>query len=270
MDPARRRDLLSRVLSPLRSHAPPAFLIVGAQKAGTSALFRMLAAHPRIAAPARKELHFFDDDEAYARGIRAYRRQFPATPPGILTFEATPSYLFIEPAAARIHRHLPDARIVIVLRDPVRRAYSAWNMFHGFDPGSGFMRLRDERGFAEAVDDELAGRPVPTAHRYLARGRYAPQLKRFHDLFGRDRVQVFAYPLMQRDPAAVANAILRAVDLPPFTGTEAVLMVRKNTRPYDAPLDPALEQRLREHFAPHLADLERELGAPIDLNESRP
>ena len=171
-------SLLDLFRPPMR----PAFLIIGAQKAGTSALFRMIAAHQQVAAPVVKEHHFFDNDLHYARGMRHYLSGFPRKGPatrGRITFEATPNYLFNEASCERIHRELPGVRLIVVLRDPVSRAFSAWNMFRDFANSERFAHLHDPRSFEQAVEDELAGRTAMRAHRYLARGHYAPQLRRF-------------------------------------------------------------------------------------------
>lgn len=247
----------------------PAFLIIGAQKAGTSALFSMLAAHQAIAAPAVKELHFFDRDDAYARGWRHYLTNFPRSSrnAGKLTFEATPGYLFSPTAPQRVQAHLPQARIVAVLRDPVARAFSAWNMFRDFAGPGSYGHLHDPRSFEQAIDDELSGRSTPHAHAYIARGEYAVQLARWFDRFGRDRVLVFSYPQLRAEPEAVVNAIVTASGLAPFHGDPTVFARRRNTRPYLAPMDPAVRERLEHHFAPHHERLERLLGHAMDLKE---
>lgn len=264
-------NTLKRLADPLRPRLLPSFVIIGAQKAGTSALFKMLAQHPQVLAPAVKELHFFDNDANYAKGFAHYRAQFPPAPRGggKVTFEATPAYLFVERAAERLHTHLPKTRLVAVLRDPVKRAFSAWNMFRDFatDPVHG--HLHDSRSFAQAVEDELSGRDVPWEHRYLARGHYAGQLRRYFDLFGRDRVLVLDHRDLDRDPGGVMARCCTFLGLPPFEGDPQRLRVRDNVRPYTTTLDPALEQRLRDYFAPHMAELCVLLGPEWDLMKAR-
>lgn len=259
--------MIGGLLARWRGHMRPSFLIIGAQKAGTSALFRMLAAHPSVIAPAVKEHHFFDDDARYAQGFRSYQRGFPlvAEARGRITFEATPSYLFIEPAAERIHRHLPHVRLIAVLRDPVRRAFSAWNMFRDLKGHPVHGHLHDPRSFRQAVEDELAGREIPRAHRYLARGFYAPQLRRYIGLFGRDRLLVLHHSRLDRDPAGIMAECIAFLGLPPYTGDGGVLKVRDNVRPYTSALDPDLRQRLTAYFAPHMAELQALLGPEWDL-----
>lgn len=127
---------LSRLLRP---GVGPDLLIVGAQKAGTTALFNYLDARPGFVGAQRKELRFFNRDERYARGVEWYEQFFDARRPGV-KFEATPEYLYHPAVPERIHAHYPDVRIVMLLREPVARAYSAWNMYrHWAD--TGFMPL---------------------------------------------------------------------------------------------------------------------------------
>jgi hypothetical protein len=260
-------SLLDLFRPPMR----PAFLIIGAQKAGTSALFRMIAAHQQVAAPVVKEHHFFDNDLHYARGMRHYLSGFPRKGPatrGRITFEATPNYLFNEASCERIHRELPGVRLIVVLRDPVSRAFSAWNMFRDFANSERFAHLHDPRSFEQAVEDELAGRTAMRAHRYLARGHYAPQLRRFIDRFGRDRILVLEHRRLDRDPAGVMAACCSFLGLEPYAGDPGRLRVRDNVRPYTAGMDPALRERLEAYFAPHMAELVDLLGPEWDLLKS--
>jgi hypothetical protein len=262
---------LKRLVDPLRPRLVPSFIIIGAQKAGTSALFKMLARHPQVLAPEVKELHFFDNDTNYAKGPAHYRAQFPLVPRGggKVTFEATPAYLFAERAAERLHAHLPDARLVAILRDPVKRAYSAWNMFRDFANNPVHGHLHDARSFAQAVEDELSGREVPWEHRYLARGHYATQLRRYFDLFGRDRVLVVPYRDLRDDPQAVLQRVCAHTGLQPHAFDPQALRTKDNVRGYPEPLDPVLAERLYAYFAPHADALRALLGTDIDLNERR-
>lgn len=262
---------MTGLLDRFRPHLRPSFLIIGVQKAGTSALFNMLAQHPGIAAPAVKELHFFDRDAEYARGFRYYLRQFPVAsgPAGRITFEATPNYLYHAKCVERVHRHLPGIRSIIVLRDPVARAYSAWNMFRDFKNDAQYAHLYDPRPFEQAVEDELAGRTEGTAHRYIERGWYAGQLRRWFERFGRERVLVLTYPSLKRDPLGTVNEALAWIGLGPIRGDEPVLRRRYNTRPYERSMDPAVRERLIGHFAPYMQELDALLGRHIDLGEER-
>ncbi len=114
--------LYRRLTAP--SRPLPDFLIVGAQRCGTSWTYRTLGEHPRILRAWRKEVQYFDRARAFARGPNWYRAHFPRRPPGHLTGEATPSYLYVPAAMPRLAALVPHARLIVLLRDPVDRAYS--------------------------------------------------------------------------------------------------------------------------------------------------
>jgi hypothetical protein len=259
---------VGRWLQPLRPRLIPGLVVVGAQKAGTSALFTMLASHPKVVPPRIKELDFFGNDAHYAEGFRWYKRLLPARPlrgDGYLTLEATPNYLSHPLAAQRIKEHLGDVLIAVILRDPVRRAHSDWNMFHQFKDHHKYAHLYDPRSFEQAVEEELAA-AAPVTH-YVDRGYYAEQVERYFDVFGRHRVMVYSYPQFKRDAASVYTSIEQAAGLPPRTATQAPRRTKANVRAYEMPLGDAVRQRLTEHFRQHRAALDALLGRPIDLDE---
>jgi hypothetical protein len=116
----------------------PAFIIIGAQRAGTTSLYSYLCAHPAILPARRKELHF--SNRGFAQGMQWYRAQFPAWidhrerwGKRTLTGESTPAYLFHPLAAGRIQQSLPDVTLIALLRNPVDRAFSHYQ--HGLRAG---------------------------------------------------------------------------------------------------------------------------------------
>ncbi len=100
----------------------PDFMIIGAPKCGTTSLFEYLCGHPNVARPRRKEIHYFD--ERFERGLAWYRRHFPLVEKPQITGEATTAYLFAKNTPARAAALVPDAKLIAVLRDPVRRVIS--------------------------------------------------------------------------------------------------------------------------------------------------
>jgi len=255
---------------PFRPKLEPSLVIVGAQKAGTSALYNMLIRHTAVIPPQRKELDFFGNDDNYSLGIRHYRSMWPARPVRSgtwVTLDATPGYLPHPEAAARIKERLPNALIVVIARDPVQRAFSDWNMFHQFKDHGTFSHLYDARTFEQAIEEELHAE-VPTTH-YVDRGYYASQLERYFNAFGRERVLVFAYPEFKKDPVAVVNTILRTMGLKEMTGQQPLSAVRANVRTYEAPMGEPVRERLRAHFAPHMSALTELLGRRLDLDEAK-
>ena len=179
LEPGRRVETRIRMR---QARALPDAIIIGAQKCGTSSLHNYLTQHPGVIAPLRKEVHYFDDN--YRRGERWYRAHFGrAGGPGI-NLDSSPYYLFHPLAAQRAHQLLPDARLIVMLRDPVRRAYSHY--WHERD------KRRESLSFADALDaeplriardaqrlaqGEIDSSPDHRRYSYLARGRYAEQLE---------------------------------------------------------------------------------------------
>src|SRR6266481_6208185 len=107
------------------------FLVAGAQKSGTTALNYYLKRHPRIALPVKKELHFFDNDELFAGGNVSYEplyEMFRPARPGSIAGENTPIYLYWRPALPRIRDYNPAMKFIVILRNPIERAFSQWNM----------------------------------------------------------------------------------------------------------------------------------------------
>lgn len=236
----------------------PTFLIVGAQKAGTTSLYDYLTQHPQVRPALTKEVHFFDRN--YGRGWLWYAANFPPAaaardgggPPAI-TGESTPYYLFHPTVAERIAHLGSVTRIVVLVRDPVERAISHHNhsRVHGFEPLplAEAVAAEDERLAGE--EERLVRDPlyVSYAHQhysYVGRGLYLRQLERYWERFGRERVLVVGTEELQADPAATYARVVSFLDLPPFSG---VAFRRLNARTYERPRLPeqgALEERFAE------------------------
>jgi sulfotransferase family protein len=216
----------------------PEFLIIGGQRCGTTSLYRYLAAHPSVRPATGKELQFLS--LYHRRGIRWYRGHFPVRPPGTLSFEASPYYLFDPAVPPRAAALLPSStRFVALLRDPVERAYSHYlhSRAYGVEPLS----------FADALDAEPA-RLASGGHRarrqfsYVARGRYAEQLTRWYSHIPRERLLV----VRTEELTARYGDILSFLGLPPAPAPTE----RHTRRPADSPeLTPAIRKRLADTFA---------------------
>lgn len=262
----RRLSVLSRQVRP---RMRPALIIIGAQKAGTSALFNMLAAHPEVLPPVRKELHHFYREEEYAKGMKHYLSHFPVQPirsRACITLEATPAYLFFSGITApRIARDLPEACCLAILRDPVQRAYSAWNMCRDFVRKPHPNGLPEHRSFAQAVEDELVGRTTDHRHKYLLRGQYADQIADFKQHLPAEKLLVRSYLQLKRDPASLVNELTDLLGLKAVAADHPLFAIRSNKRPYSEPLDPGLASELYRYFAPEMARLDAVLGHPLEI-----
>ena len=197
----------------------PDFLILGAQKAGTTALYAYLRWHPQITGPSFKEVSFFD--RHYARGERWYRAHLPVRRRGLVG-EASPSYLFHPLAPERVARMLPDARLIALLRNPVDRAFSHYQ----HEVALGRERLSFEDALArepERMDGELEHMlrdPVYFSHAwwnytYASRGRYAEQLERWYAAFPREQLLVLLTDDLSTDTAGTYRQVLDFLGVDP-------------------------------------------------------
>ena len=253
---------LTRPLQPLMPRMLPKLVIIGAQKAGTTTLYDLLSHHPRIIQTRVKEVSFFSDEAAYALGMGHYRSFFPRRPVlgRAITFDASPMYLYHASCAERIARHLPDALCLAILRDPVERAYSAWNMYHRFKDDPRNAHLHDPRSFEDAVEEELSGRPVDEAKRYLDRGLYIPQLDRYVRAIGSARLLVHGFEEVKRDPAGLVNGVLARLGLEAMPTDHRAFATRSNAREYESAMSAAMTDRLRTFFAEDMEQVQRTFG----------
>jgi hypothetical protein len=227
----------------------PNFLILGAQKAGTTALYAYLRWHPEVTGPSFKEVSFFD--RHYARGGRWYRAHMPLRRRARVG-EASPSYLFHPLAPERVARMLPDARLIAILRNPVERAFSHYQ--HERSLG------RESLSFEEAVareDERMQGEvermladPSYFSHAwwnytYVARGRYAEQLERWYAAFPRAQLLVLLTDELGADSSATYRSVL---DFLAVTPHELPSYPRIFERDYDEMSAVAREQ-LQQIFA---------------------
>lgn len=258
----------------------PDFIVVGAQRAGTTSLFSLLAEHPQVRRPAfSKGIGYFDLN--YHRRDAWYRGHFPVRGLAELrtrrtgtarTFESSGYYMFHPLAAGRIARDLPDARIVMMLRDPVERAASAHahEFARGFETVPSFeaaLNLEEERLAGEAERMVADPRYESYAHRhhaYLARGRYIEQIRRFEAEGLAERLVVIDADAFFADQARVFLELQVALGLKPWNPPE---VLKLNPRRRSA-MEPGLRKRLREYFLPFDEQLEPYLGAqPAWLSE---
>jgi hypothetical protein len=258
LETGRRIELRLRLREP---RALPGAVILGAQKCGTSSLHNYLTQHPGVIAPLRKEVHYFDLN--YGRGEAWYRAHFGRQGEPGLNLDSSPYYLFHPAVPRRMHELLPDARLIVLLRDPARRAYSHY--WHERDKG------HEDLSFESAIDaeperlgragemlasGELARSQEHQRHSYLARGRYAEQLERWFGLYPRERVHVLRFEDFVKEPLAGLNGTLAFLGLPPAA---TVKLDARNTRRYP-PMQEATMARLRAYFEPHNRRLEALLG----------
>ena len=157
----------------------PDFIIVGAMKAATSSLASDLARHPSIQM-APRELHYFNSDGNYQKGLDYYGGFFDNVPSEMIAGEKTPSYSNHPLAAGRMAETLPQVKLIWIFREPVSRAYSHYNFFVG--------RGKEWRTFSQAVNRELRNPEINLIQRYLERGIYVRQVERYLQHFSKSQM----------------------------------------------------------------------------------
>jgi hypothetical protein len=240
----------------------PNFLVIGVPKAGTTALHAALQRHPELYMSPVKEPKFFltdgpppeaggpGDAETYREHVwrrDAYEALFAGAPPGTMTGESTPFYLYDLTAQRRIHAAIPRARLIVVLRDPVERAHSNWTHLWsaGLEPIGDIVR-------ACAQEDLRIAAGWAHFWHYVNLGRYGGQLAHLFTLFPRHQVLVFRYRDLVDRPAETLDRICVFLGVRPGLLTE---MPRENVTAHpDASSRHALLSSVRRRLPGALAE----------------
>lgn len=204
----------------------PNFLIVGAQKAGTTALYQYLKQHPDVYMSPVKEPHFFafEEKELDFRGPRdretlghmvvndevAYRDLFAGADGARAQGEASAMYLYMEEAVGGIRRHAPDAKLLAVLRNPAERAYSSFLHMSrdGREP------IPDFAGALAAEEERIRGNWSPIWH-YRRMGFYHEQISRYREAFGPEQMRVYLYEDLEGDSQGMLRDIHEFIGVDP-------------------------------------------------------
>ena len=274
-----------------------AFMIIGAQKSGTTSLYDLLRQHERLFLPELSEMPFFVEDEFFAQGQPYLDAYFSAAAPGQVLGAKHPRSMKVPTTAARLHAHNDKLHVFAVLREPVARAYSAY----WFERGKGIER-----------HDTFEAAIAAKGSDYLSRGHYADQLQPYFELFGPEQVHVYLTSELKSDTRGVISGILDTLGI---SGTEGidfasrsnqsawarsvllsrllvqdssfkavvramttprmrywlqhrirVPLVRWNRKTFRyPPMDEAIQQRLKQYYQPHNRRLGQLLGR--DLSE---
>jgi hypothetical protein len=240
----------------------PDFLIIGAQKGGTTSLYRYLTQHPSVHEAFEKEVRYFNDH--FDEGVNWYRAHFPTRlyqslmtsrlGTRLLSGEGEPSYLANPVAPQRVVELTPRVKLIVMLRNPVDRAYSHYQ--------HRFTRNREARSFEEVVnaDKEVlkngwGGLPTGDYKRlghlhysYLPRGMYADQIKAWMAVFPKEQFLIVRAEDFFSDTQAVFDDVLTFLDLPELRLGSGK---KHNIGKYSQPMSDEMRQDLVEYFRPH-------------------
>jgi hypothetical protein len=248
----------------------PNFLIIGAQKAGTSSLYKYLLQHPAILPAYQKEIHYFTLPELYFKGQNWYRGHFPTKllRGQRLTGEASPSYLFFPLVPQRVHQMMPQTKLIVLLRDPVARAFS--NYHHQVRRGLETLSFEEaiEQEPARLGDDLQKTITNPRFHSlnlahysYLLRGDYITQLKRWRQFFPAEQMLILKSEDFYDNPQQTVAQASAFLELPEWQPNAAIFK-RYNPGVYDNML-PQTRLRLSRHFQPANEALYEYLGQDL-------
>jgi Sulfotransferase domain len=267
--------------NPGRGHALPDFVIIGAAKAGTTSLFGWLAEHPYVCGSVKKELNYFSP--FYYRGEDWYRKHFPlerdrrafAAEHGrpFLTGEASPSYFLHVWAPERLAKVVPDAKLIVQLRDPVDRAYSHYQMRRrdGQEPLDSFeaaLEAEEERITAERArmlrDKRYSSLDV-ALWSYLLTSRYVEHLERWLRHFPREQFHFVELAALRADPLGEFARVQDFLGLPAHVPED---FDPRFAFDYD-PLPPDVRSRLDDYFEPYNQRLYELLGTDFGWGRAR-
>lgn len=193
------------------------FLIVGAQKAGTTALSTFLSAHSDLFLP-KVEAHYFDVDtlDWEAPDYEVYERKFRAALPHQLIGAKIPIYMFWDNSMERIHAYNPDIKLIAVLRHPAHRAYSNWKMeaIKGLETMSFSDAIRTGRARSLVNEDEK--QLNKRRFSFVERGFYAPQIERMLKYFGRDQILFLTNDQMKTNQPGCLDQVCLFLDVDKF------------------------------------------------------
>lgn len=265
----------------------PDFIILGAQKAGTTALHEYLSKHPNLSATKEKEIHYFDCKNRYESGKNFYFSHFDFENDNKLTFDSSSGYLENINSAERIYKHNPNVKLIILLRNPVERAYSAWNMYKNhylrnrewfFQEWNCFCNCENDIHLVRRRDEHLFD-----FHRYildetafdrtnklleasvLHHGFYFQQIQKYLNFFNISQILILENNDMRNNLINTLKKIELFLDIPSFDWSCLNLKPIFEGR-YYKPMEETTKKFLYEYYKPHNSQLFQSLGKIYDWN----
>lgn len=205
----------------------PDFIIIGGMKCASTSLWYYLKQHPNVLTANKKEVNFFDSNLNYSKGINWYRSHFPVSKNflsainlnKLIIGEATPSYVFCPRALRRIAEILPDAKLIVLLRNPVDRAYSHYRHLvrSGRESLSFEEAIKKEikiKNQLEIVKDKSVRNYEHVTYSYLQRGIYVDQLKLWFSFFSKSQLLILKTEDLASNPSKSYKKVLNFLELP--------------------------------------------------------
>lgn len=256
----------------------PDFLIIGAARCGTTSLYKYLIQHPNIAPATGKEVYFFD--KKYSKGLNWYRSFFPfksktifssnSIEKKILTGEATPRYLYHPHSPKRIFKTLPNVKLIVLLRNPIDRAYSHYQMEvdHGHENLSFEEAIKKEESRVkheiELMNNDENYYSVEFYRKsYLTRGIYVTQLKNWFKFFPRNQFLIIKSEDFYSNTPHVYNTVLKFLELPEF---KLQHYKQFKMRQYSS-MTNEIRKKLLDYFVPYNKELYKLIAINFNWEE---
>ena len=233
------------------------FLVVGAHRAGTTTLHRCLSQHPQICLADTKSTHFFNTDVLFERGTpsyESYHSQFKPNSEQKVIGESTPDYAYWQSSISRIYRYNPEMKIIMVLRNPIERAYSAWQQAHS--------QGQEEHDFVSAINLEpnrlrtQGTRGQHDVYSYLDKGFYSRQIEHIYQYFDPHQVLLMRSDNLFDNISVALYQVLEFLGLPYMEVDEAA----QSLGDYQRSLPAQVYNELIEIFRRDVYKLEELVG----------
>ena len=243
----------------------PTFLCIGVQKAGTTSLINYLSQHPDIFMK-KRELHFFDKTDKLTKSkIIKYENEFETEK--LIVGEKTPSYNYLQFAMNRIYKYNPNIKLILILREPISRAFSQYNMNLAnkkktLNDVNNKQMIRDFEKEQNIKLSELKN----NGNHYIARGKYDEIISFILFKFSRKNLYIGIAEEIRADKQKYYNDIIS------FLGAEKLNKINENSdthiRKYDKTIPNILAKKLYHIYKPHNERLYKILGRKIDIWEN--
>ncbi len=236
------------------------FLGIGVMKGGTTALDAFMRNHPQLQMPYQKEISLFDAKyydlvKGFAGNVHSI--YFPKPEEGRIRGEVTPNYCFKPKALENIYNYNPEAKLILLLRNPYLRCFSHWNM-------------RKQKGvkhgtFIEALENEDLFIREPEKRRflieYIARSLYVPQIQSILELFDKEQLLIVNSEELLNEPNGALNKVTEFLGLDPFENVTPKLV---HKRDYDSVITPDCYEIMEKHFESDLDELGKYVSWSLD------
>ena len=232
------------------------FIICGTQKGGTTALDHYMRMHSEVCMAKKKEVHFFDNDKYFLTNSSPYDKYHKFFNPKKnhkVIGESTPIYMFWINAMERIFNYNPNIKLIIILRNPIERAFSNWNME--------IQRKREKRTFLESIQYEIKqlNREIKQnrTYSYLRRGFYTDQIKRILKIFKKKQLLCLKNENLRNKPEDTLSLVSDFLDITKFKNTQKISIHSRN---YNEKLGFEEKQLLNDIFLEEIESLEKLLS----------